>query len=131
MNDNLPFQEVFVKVNPGGISISNTHLLILDGHGFNVTLKTIEQTKGFGLYMVILPSHTSRAFQHFVSACFKPFKTSFIRERNKIMVTRNYIELDKITLARWVNKALNQTFTRKNIIFGSTRIWPFNPKAIS
>jgi hypothetical protein len=51
-------------------------------------------------------------------ACFKPFKTTFIRERNKIMVTRNYIELNKITLARWVDKALDQALTRKNIILG-------------
>jgi len=99
----------------------------LDGHGSNVTLKTIKQTRGFGLYMVTLPSHTSHAFQPLDMACFKPFKTTFIRERNKVMVTRNYIELNKITLARWVDKALDQALTRKNIILGFiiTRIWPF------
>jgi hypothetical protein len=64
-------------------------------------------------------------------ACFRPFKITFRRERDK-MVKRNYIELDKISLVGWVDKALNQTFTRKNIIsrFKATRIWPFNPGAV-
>jgi hypothetical protein len=57
--------------------------------------------------------------------CFKPFKTTFRKERNITMVRRNYIELNKITLAGWVNKALDITFTRKNIMsrFKGTRIW--------
>jgi hypothetical protein len=63
--------------------------------------------------MVTLPSHTSHAFQPLDVACLKPFKTTFIRERNKIMVTWNYIELDKITLVGWVNKALNQAHKKK------------------
>jgi hypothetical protein len=46
-------------------------------------------------------------------ACFKPFKTTFKREKDTIMVRRNYIEPHEITLARWVKKALNQTFIRK------------------
>ncbi len=35
------------------------------------------------------------------------------------MVKRNYIEPYEITLARWVNKALNQTFIRKKSYQGS------------
>ncbi len=48
------------------------------------------------------------------------------------MVSRNYIEPNMITLARWVDKALDLTFTRKNIMLGfkGTWIWPFNPKAM-
>ncbi len=48
------------------------------------------------------------------------------------MVSRNYIEPNKITLARWVDKALDLTFKRKNIMlrFKGTWIWPFNPKAM-
>ncbi len=42
-----------------GISLSNKHLLILDGHGSHVTLETIEQAQAFWLDMIILPSHTS------------------------------------------------------------------------
>jgi isochorismate synthase EntC len=55
---------------------------------------------------------------------FKPFKTTFKKERNRTMINKNYIELNKIVLARWVDKTLNQTLARKNIIskFKSTRI---------
>jgi hypothetical protein len=46
-------------------------------------------------------------------ACFKPFKIAFRRERYTSMVGRNYIEQDKITLAGWVDKTLDQTLKRK------------------
>jgi hypothetical protein len=64
MDDNLPFQGIFVffkRSIPSGISISNGHLLILDGHGSHVTLKAIEQARVFGLDMVILFLHTLHA----------------------------------------------------------------------
>jgi hypothetical protein len=64
--------------------------------------------------------------------CFKPFKTAFKKERDISMVRRNYIKLDKITLVGWVGKALDLTFTRKNIMsrFKGTWIWPLNPRAM-
>jgi hypothetical protein len=95
MDDYLPFQRVFVffkRSIPSGISITNRHLLILDGHGSFVTLEAIEQAQEFGLDMIILPSHTSHALQPL--AYFKPFKTTFRKERDTIMINRNYIELD-------------------------------------
>ncbi len=48
------------------------------------------------------------------------------------MVRRNYVEPNKITLVGWVDKALDLTFTRKNIMSGfkGTRIWPLNPNAL-
>jgi hypothetical protein len=64
MDDNLPFQQIFVffkRSIPSGISISNRHLLILDEHGSHVTLKAIEQARVFGLDMVILFLHTLHA----------------------------------------------------------------------
>jgi hypothetical protein len=64
--------------------------------------------------MATLPSHTSYAFQPLNVACFKPFKIIWIKkERHTTMGSKNYIELDKITLARWVDKALEQSLTRK------------------
>jgi hypothetical protein len=131
MDENFPFQGFFFFKSsiPGGISINNKHLLILDGLGSDVTLEVIEQARKFGLDMVTLLSHT---FQPLDVACFKSFKITFRRERNTTIVTRNYVEPDKITLAGWVNKTLNKTFIRKNIISGfkATRIWPFNPKSM-
>jgi len=42
------------------------------------------------------------------------------------------MEPNKITLARWVDQALKQSFTKKNIKFNfkTINIWPFNPKAM-
>jgi len=67
---------------PNGISLTNSHLFVLDGHGSHVTLETIEQVKEFGLDMIILPSHTSHALQPLDVACFKPFKITFRKEKN-------------------------------------------------
>jgi hypothetical protein len=62
MDDYLPFQRVFVffkRFIPSGMSITDRHLLILDGHGSHVTFEVIEQVQEFGLDMITLPLHTS------------------------------------------------------------------------
>jgi hypothetical protein len=42
------------------------------------------------------------------------------------------MELDKITLDRWVDQALKQSFIKQNIKsrFKITCIWPLNPRAM-
>jgi hypothetical protein len=55
------FLSFFKRFILNAISITNRHLLILDGHGSHITLETIEQAQKFGLDMIILPSHTSYA----------------------------------------------------------------------
>jgi hypothetical protein len=75
------FQSFFKNLVSNGISQSNTHLLILDGHGSHVTLKEIGQAQTFGLYMITLPSHTSHALQSLDVSCFKPFKIALRKER--------------------------------------------------
>ncbi len=54
---------------------------------------------------------------------------AFRKEKDATMANNNYIEPDKITLANWVEKALNQSMTKKNILsrFRLARIWPLNP----
>jgi hypothetical protein len=52
----------FYKSVLDGISQIHCHLLILDGHGSHVTLKTTQQTQEFGLDMVTSPSHTLLVF---------------------------------------------------------------------
>jgi len=65
-------------------------------------------------------------------SCFKLFKTTFRKEKNNAMVINNHCELDKNTLASWVNKVLDIFLTQQNIKSGFmvTRIWPFNPKVM-
>jgi ATP-dependent Clp protease adapter protein ClpS len=40
--------------------------------------------------------------------CFKPFKTTLRKELDVAMAKNNFLELDKITLAKWVDKVLQQ-----------------------
>jgi hypothetical protein len=54
--------------------------------------------------MVTLPSHTSHVLQPSNVSCFKPFKTALKKEKDGAMVRNNYNKLNKVTLARWVNK---------------------------
>jgi hypothetical protein len=63
--------------------------------------------------MITLPSYTSHAFQPLDVACFKPFETVFKKEKDITMVRRNYTEPGKITLAGWVDKALDLALTKK------------------
>jgi hypothetical protein len=107
-------------------------MFILDGYGSHVTFEVIEQAQEFGLDMITLPSHTFRALQPLDVVCFKPFKITFKKERDITMVRKNYTKPDKITLARLVDKALNLTFTRKNIMLGfkGIGIWPLNHGAM-
>jgi len=65
------FLSFFKRSIPSGISPSNHHLLILDGHGSHVSLKAIEQAQQFGLDMITLLSHTSHVLQPLDVNCFK------------------------------------------------------------
>jgi hypothetical protein len=51
----------FFSIKLRGISQQNCHLLILDGQGWHVTIKPLQQGTKFALGMVTLPSHTSHA----------------------------------------------------------------------
>jgi hypothetical protein len=65
--------------------------------------------------MVTLLSHTLPVFQPLNVTYFKQFKNAFKRERNFAMVVNNYFELNKITLARWVDKTFEKSLEKYNI----------------
>jgi hypothetical protein len=83
--------------------------LIPNGHGSHVTIKALEQTIERSLDMVTLLAHSSHALQPLDVTYFKPFKNAFRMERNCDMAKNKYLELDKITLVEWVDKALQQS----------------------
>jgi len=56
--------------------------------------------------MVTLPSHTSYAFQPLDVTYFKPLKNAFRKEQDFTMARNYYFELNNVTLAKWVDKAL-------------------------
>ncbi len=60
---------------------------------------------------------------------FQPFKTTLEKTKGWGYGKKNHIEPNKIILTRWVNKALNQSLTKHNIIKSRLKvmvIWPFN-----
>jgi hypothetical protein len=69
----------FVKAleSRGGISPTNRHLLILDGHGSHVTLEVVHKTRQTGLDLLTLPFHTLHRFQPLDVSILKPFKCAF------------------------------------------------------
>jgi hypothetical protein len=98
------------------ISLTNRHLLIVDGHSSHViTLEAIKQAHEFGLNMVTVPAHTFHALQPFDVSCLKPFKTTFRKEKDVAMSKSNYVELDKITIIWWVDQALDKSIMEQNM----------------
>jgi hypothetical protein len=60
-----------------GISPTNRHLLILDGHNSHVTLDVVYKAKENGLDLITLPSHTSHRLQRLDCSVLCPFKCAF------------------------------------------------------
>ncbi len=113
------------------MSITNQHLLILDGNANHVTLEAIEYAQEFGLDMIILPSqYPSHVLQPLYVFCLKPFKTTLKKFKDATMFKNNHIQPNKIIMAKWVDQAIDQCFTNKNIKVGfqATFIWLFNFK---
>ncbi len=106
------FLSIFKKSVLGEIFQSKTSPN-LNGHGSHVTLEAIAQAHEFGLNMVTLQAHASHALQPLDVSCFKPFKITFRKEKDNAMVKNNHYELDKCTLARWVDKSLDQSLSKK------------------
>lgn len=82
----------FKKFIPNGMSLTNRHLLIINGHGSHVTFKVIEQAQEFGLNMITLPSHTSHVLQPLNVSCFKPFKITFVKVKDATMFKSNHMD---------------------------------------
>jgi hypothetical protein len=82
--------------------------------------------------MITLPSHSSHVLQPLDVNYFKPFKSALRKQRDERMFRNNHKELDKVTLACWVNRTFNQSFFKQNVkaMFKTTRIWFFNPRAM-
>jgi hypothetical protein len=67
--------------------------------------------------LIALPSHPLYALQPLDVSCFKPFKTT-LKKKDMTMARNNHKELEKIILARWVDKVLGKSLNKQNI-----RLW--------
>jgi hypothetical protein len=82
----------FKKFIPSGMSLTNRHLLNINGHDSHVTFKTIEHAQEFGLNMITLPSHTFHVLQPLNVSCFKPFKITFRKIKDATMFKNNHMD---------------------------------------
>jgi hypothetical protein len=116
----------------GGISPTNRHLLIMDGHGSHVTLEVVYKAMQIGLDLVTLPSHTSHRLQPLDVSVFRPFKCAFRGYRDAWTLQHRGQPAQKEDLAQWVDLALKRALSPLNITkgFRTTGIWPFNSAAM-
>jgi hypothetical protein len=61
----------FKKLVSNEMSLINTHLLVLDGHGSHFTLQIMKHAQEFRLDMITLPSHTSHALTNIKCILFQ------------------------------------------------------------
>jgi len=115
-----------------GISPSNRHLLILDGHKSHVSLGVIKIAMAKGLDLLTFPSHTSHALQPLDMTCFKPFKMFFRAYKDKWTLENTGKMPIKEDLAQWVSHALRKALSQENICkgFEVTSIFPLNADAV-
>jgi hypothetical protein len=116
----------------GGISPTNRHLLILDGHGSHMTLEVVYKAMQIGLDLLTLPSHTSHRLQPLDVSFFIPFNCTFRRYRDAWTLHHRGQPAQKEDLAQWVDLALKQALSPVNITRGfmAMGIWPLNPVAM-
>ena len=116
-----------------GVSPTNRHLLIVDGHTSHVTIEVTKTCMQYGIDIVTLPSHTSHALQPLDRTCFAPFKAAFRRIRDDWIRDRQNKKVSKSMLCEWTSKALGQALTPSNIKAGFRRtgIWPLDREAVA
>jgi hypothetical protein len=116
----------------GGVSPTNRHVLVLNGHNSHVTLDVVRKAATVGLDIVTLPSHTSHHLQPLDVAVFRPFKYAFRKLRNAWTLCHKCRPAQKEDLCQWVCLALRKALSERNIKkdFAKTGIWPFNPSAV-
>jgi hypothetical protein len=85
--------------------LTNHNQLILDGHGSHVTFKAIKQAHRFDGYFTITYFTCFTTFGCFILQAIQ----NYIKERERWGLLRNnYNELNKVTLARWLDRELDQ-----------------------
>ena len=116
-----------------GIDLSNTHLLILDGHNSHVMLEVVRIAIESRLDIISLLSHMSDALQLLDVACLAPFKTAFRKQIDAWTILNKNKKVGKQDLCEWTSKALQLALIEKNIKAGfkKTRIWPLDCEAVN
>ncbi|XP_057843427.2 MFS-type transporter clz9-like [Cryptomeria japonica] len=122
----------FKYLVPGGVSPTNRHLLIFDGHGSHAALLTIQEVRMIGIDFLTLLAHTSHKLQPLDVSVFSSFKTYFKLERVVLIERFPNVEIKRAELAEIGSKSLAKALTISNILarFKRTGIWPLNPDTL-
>lgn len=121
------FIEHFIKSIPPARPV----LLMMDGHGSHIDLKSIEQCQKNKIILYALPSNTTHILQP-AEIPFKKLKTEYDITCDEYRNTNGGALVTKHTFAFILGKAYIKTYTPLAITnaFMATGIWPFNPDVI-
>ncbi len=84
----------FVAFVLGGVSPTNKHLLILDGHGIHMVVQTIQEGKNLGIDLLTLSPYTTHRLQPLDISVLGPFKNYFKAKRASWMANNLGMEED-------------------------------------
>jgi hypothetical protein len=93
------------------------------GMGHMLQIEALEQRVELSLDMVTLFAHTLHVLHPFYVTCFKLFDNVFKKVKIMLWKRNNYIEPNKITLTKWVDKALQQLLKKENIKLKVQDMW--------
>ncbi len=93
--------------------LTNKHLFILDGHGSHDTFKAIEWTVKF-IWIWSLYLHIHHMHFNFWMWVVSSLSKILLKGKETTMLSRNYIEPNKITLARCDFKKIFEHYVKGN-----------------
>jgi hypothetical protein len=108
-------------------------LLIVDGHNSHINLRFISWAVERGIFILILPPHSTHRLQPLDVNCFSPLSIAYGIQLNqwlhKGLGIVSFTKRDFLTLFR---TAWATSFTLANIQggFAKAGIWPFNPQLV-
>ena len=108
-------------------------LLLLDGHASRMNLQTVQFAKDNGIHMLCLPPHTTHLYQPLDVTMFRPLKTNFSIEAQKLSRKNKKKSLNRYDFNRVLKPAWQKSFTLSNIEAGFRKcgVWPYNPAAVT
>lgn len=104
------------------------HLLIFDGHGSHLSVRTIELAVANNITILCLPSHTTHIIQPLDVSVFKSVKTTWRKILVDYFKETNFDNVSKDKFPSLLRKLHEKSFTRISAIngFEESGIFPFN-----
>lgn len=127
-------EENFLVVMKNFISVTNSSMenpsaLLMDNHASHIDIDVVNLAKENGVVLLTLPPHTTNKLQPLDVGVFGPYQKAYDKAMNLWMRENPGKTVSIFEVAQFVNSAMTEAVTPKNIISGSkaTGIFPFNP----